>query len=680
MVLRTEMPGTIDVDAEPAMPAMTGRIVGRIEYKLILGVEGDESTLFDHGSIPVSGSVHDRFLQLDSVTNFLYSGERPLVDIEREDSDPLPAVEGLEQLDTDDIEEIQVGDALRHGDVPPDIDPGLKLMYQIGNSIREPPYEVLFEFDEKCFPERTGLFEKWEDAYVYVMKYIRRKGFALSVHKSTDALYYFVCDRHMNQTETRGNGHRDVTTMGCSCPVFVRCSRTNYTTPRFGLVWGNKDHNHPPSTNPYVHAAHRKQIIHELRGVWTPNLMTNAMDFQIMPKHSLLMFREACPDAYFISSREISGMKYNREKDILNGLTPQEGLIKMLNMLPHLHGDYRYKDATRLPVILQNRDIAVMKKSKEEINQEIQDIFFLHKDVLPLVKAFSEVLILDATFGTNEEGFEVVNIIGVSSTHQSIPIGLCFVSAQNTDTFTWVLHRLRNVYQAHGIRPPTMIMSDTCPASLSAAKRIFPFSKRRLCRWHINEAIRKHAAGYLNKLNPADFEGLLANDVPDLPIPEPADEEEDEGLPGIAGRAAAPRAAEAPPAAHPAPPAAPPAPPAPPQGAEAPPAPPAEPPAEPPAAPDNAAPVEPAVDWAQPEPAPQVEAGRLPGESILMTRFHSWLLKIQRSKDVSEYDINVANFKSLFNEISKNLVKYQTVQKLKPVFLEASLSSTVHLD
>jgi hypothetical protein len=105
------------------------------------------------------------------------------------------------------------------------------------------------------------------------------------------------------------------------------------------------------------------------------------------------------------------------------------------------------------------------------------------------------------------------NIVGVTAINTSFFVGFCFLDAEDTESFQWVLERLRDLYVDLGISHPTTIISDCDSALLEARQVVFPQTKHLLCVWHVFKNILAHCKAEFKKDLAIKDPSLCAEDV-----------------------------------------------------------------------------------------------------------------------------------------------------------------------
>ncbi|XP_058192078.1 uncharacterized protein LOC131309466 [Rhododendron vialii] len=105
----------------------------------------------------------------------------------------------------------------------------------------------------------------------------------------------------------------------------------------------------------------------------------------------------------------------------LDGLTPIQYVIRQL-----LKKDYLHQFLTNLDT------------------NEITDIIWVHPMSLELSVNFLSVLIIDATYKTNEYRKPLLEVVGITSTWRTYSLMFAYLSNEREETLTWALDNLKN--------------------------------------------------------------------------------------------------------------------------------------------------------------------------------------------------------------------------------------------
>ncbi|XP_022031420.1 uncharacterized protein LOC110932389 [Helianthus annuus] len=102
----------------------------------------------------------------------------------------------------------------------------------------------------------------------------------------------------------------------------------------------------------------------------------------------------------------------------------------------------------------------------------VEEVFFVHPDSYNMWRAFPHVLMIDATYKTNEYKLPFIQVVGVTSTHKSFCVAHAFVSKEKKYNFLWVLEKLKELLV--DCMEPRVIVTDRDQALMNACdKRLF---------------------------------------------------------------------------------------------------------------------------------------------------------------------------------------------------------------
>ena len=96
-------------------------------------------------------------------------------------------------------------------------------------------------------------------------------------------------------------------------------------------------------------------------------------------------------------------------------------------------------------------------------------------------RAFPHVLLIDATYNTNEYRIPFVQIVGVTSTSKSFVAAQAFILHEKKDNFKWVLERLKELLDDKSMEP-CVIVIDCDMALMNACDIVFPAASKLFCR------------------------------------------------------------------------------------------------------------------------------------------------------------------------------------------------------
>jgi len=123
-------------------------------------------------------------------------------------------------------------------------------------------------------------------------------------------------------------------------------------------------------------------------------------------------------------------------------------------------------------------------------------LFFSRSSCRDMLTRNSEVLIMDCTYKTNRYKMPLLVITGVTALNTSFFVGFCFMAAEKTADYVWVLKQLKLLYTELDLPDPAVILTDCERGLINALRSVFRESSHLLCIWHIDKNVlvncRKH--------------------------------------------------------------------------------------------------------------------------------------------------------------------------------------------
>ncbi|KAI8572369.1 hypothetical protein RHMOL_Rhmol01G0193000 [Rhododendron molle] len=166
--------------------------------------------------------------------------------------------------------------------------------------------------------------------------------------------------------------------------------------------------------------------------------------------------------------RSIYNMKARYKKEQLGGLSHSGYILNELNEKQYIY-DYLTNEHTN----------------------EITDILWVHPRSLELLVNFPSVLIIDATYKSNEYRIPLLEVVGITSTMKTYSLMFAYLNNETKERLIWALDTLKRWMVGQGVALPSVIVSDRDLALLGAIGICFPFAQHILCIWHINQCVMK---------------------------------------------------------------------------------------------------------------------------------------------------------------------------------------------
>ena len=257
---------------------------------------------------------------------------------------------------------------------------------------------------------------------------------------------------------------RNTGTKKCDCPFELR----GVAIPPDGVMWGLlvkcgfhnhetakylEGHEYPSRLKPV-----EKQFVIEMAGSTKPREILN-----------VLKERDS---ANTTGIQSIYNTIYRHKEVKRGGLNPIQHVLDQLISKRYLH--------------------AFMTKTNE-----ITDILWVHPKSLELFINFPTVLIIDATYKTNEYRIPLLEVVGITSTMQTYSLMFAYLANEKSDRLTWALGTLKNLMIEKGAVMPSVIVLDRDLALIKAIETCFPTARHILCIWHINQNVVKYCSHIL---------------------------------------------------------------------------------------------------------------------------------------------------------------------------------------
>lgn len=128
---------------------------------------------------------------------------------------------------------------------------------------------------------------------------------------------------------------------------------------------------------------------------------------------------------------------------------------------------------------------------------EITNILWVYPKSLELSVNFPSVLIIDATYKTNEYRIPLLEVVGITSTMRTYSLMFAYLSNERIEQLTWALDTLKKWMVEKKASLPFVIVSNRDLALINAIETCFPNAHHIICIWHINQCVMKKCAPML---------------------------------------------------------------------------------------------------------------------------------------------------------------------------------------
>ena len=185
-------------------------------------------------------------------------------------------------------------------------------------------------------------------------------------------------------------------------------------------------HNHEPSLNASAHPAHRKLTTKEENAV-------NAMIERLEKPREILFALQQADSHTHITARDIRNKKAKVRKEELAGRTATEAILDQLMTSTEWATSY----------------------TKDPHTNRVNTLLFCHHKGIELAQNRPEVLLINATYKTNQYNMPLLHFAGVYSTNarkgRTFSIGFCFLPDENEMTYRWAISESRRWYMVTSI-------------------------------------------------------------------------------------------------------------------------------------------------------------------------------------------------------------------------------------
>jgi len=123
-----------------------------------------------------------------------------------------------------------------------------------------------------------------------------------------------------------------------------------------------------------------------------------------------------------ISLRDIYNERQLNKKQLLDGLTPVQALLKALNE----HGG-------------DDLESKYYFAHKEDDSNHLKYLFFAHSESLKYLQKNPDVLLLDCTYKTNKFKMPFLHAVGVDNSGQNFELAYCFLPGETEDDYNFVI-------------------------------------------------------------------------------------------------------------------------------------------------------------------------------------------------------------------------------------------------
>jgi hypothetical protein len=135
---------------------------------------------------------------------------------------------------------------------------------------------------------------------------------------------------------------------------------------------------------------------------------------------------------------------------------------------------------------------------------QITQIFFWCDDYRTYARRFTSnsLLVVDATWRTNNRGLPLLMAVGKSNTGKTFPVAFCWIPEEDAESYKFFFDCLRDIFY-QDIPDPATVLTDLSSGMTSAYDKLkcLPYSELQYCVWHAEEAMKRwfRESGYTSQ-------------------------------------------------------------------------------------------------------------------------------------------------------------------------------------
>ncbi|KAL0217123.1 hypothetical protein RCL1_007606 [Eukaryota sp. TZLM3-RCL] len=311
-------------------------------------------------------------------------------------------------------------------------------------------------------------FDELSSLFAAFQSFAKSNGFAIRQEGGSESRnrLYFNCfaSGKFTSTPVPGTNGRDRVSLKTACPFRVYVFRNKNTS--FKWRWSSEtsncslQHNHCEVEDPTALPHHRfiPQVVQETI------LTANPSDTPKKILHQIPVINKGVD--FSATAKDISNLRTKFLKNF-------KGDSSLVDTLMRQYGE----------------NFVFCVKYDEEL--KLSALFLYHKDALPLIAQFKNVLFLDCTYRTNVNNMPLLHGVGMTCLNTTFSAFFCLLRDETQSSYMWALKQLQNIL----ISPPAVVVTDRELALMNALQDVFPYTNRILCWFHIRQNINsKHSA------------------------------------------------------------------------------------------------------------------------------------------------------------------------------------------
>ncbi|KAE8178956.1 hypothetical protein CF335_g9761, partial [Tilletia laevis] len=292
-------------------------------------------------------------------------------------------------------------------------------------------------------PPPDDAFDSKEAGLKFAQTWARAEGYAIVIYASSKKgrYNYLRCDRGSKYRNTRKitdeDRQRKTSTTKIDCKFRARLVCNSEGGWELSVQEGAHT-DHGPTESCLSHSIQRR-----FDALTTERVLELARTGSRV-RQVVSLLQEQVPPV-LVTSRDVSNLISKYRRQLLEGRPPAEALLDWLKeqSWPFIE--------KRVPVS-ENAD-------------RLEGLLFAHPRGIELLSRFGGVVVIDATYSTNQHRLPLLHIVGFTSSNRTFTAALAFLPNETTVTYTWARQALQLIAPTW---EPDVLVTDE-DAALSAA-------------------------------------------------------------------------------------------------------------------------------------------------------------------------------------------------------------------
>ena len=96
----------------------------------------------------------------------------------------------------------------------------------------------------------------------------------------------------------------------------------------------------------------------------------------------------------------------------------------------------------------------------------------VHFEFIKLLRHFLDILVVDATYKTNQHSLPVIQFIGFNCLQMNFLVFFVFISEENKEAYTWAINAVKKLLDNNDILHLRTVVADRDSALINAIKKV----------------------------------------------------------------------------------------------------------------------------------------------------------------------------------------------------------------